>query len=235
MRINSQYSVAAADSLAARLAALQRRRMFARFLSASGVRPDDTVVDVGAAGDRAYEHSNYLEAWYPYKRQVTAVGIDDASFLEELYPGVTFRQADGRALPFPNCSFDFAHASALIEHVGSRANQAQLLSEMWRVCRRGLFVTTPNRWFPVELHSVIPFIHWFPAPLFRRTLRAAGHQELADEANLNLMSRGDMLNAAETAGICGARVEEVRLAGWTSNLLLIAHKPGTARYLERDG
>jgi hypothetical protein len=203
--------------------------MFARFLGASGARPDDTILDVGATSDREYEHSNYLEAWYPYKRQLTAVGIDDASFLEELYPGLTFRRADGRALPFPDCSFDFAHASAVIEHVGSRADQARLLGEMWRVCRKGLFVTTPNRWFPVELHSVIPLVHWLPAPLFRTTLRALGHHELADEANLNLMSRGDLLSAAVAAGIPAARVEEARLGGWTCNLLLIAHKLDPAR------
>jgi ubiquinone/menaquinone biosynthesis C-methylase UbiE len=225
VRINSLYSVAAPDSLPARLGVYQRRRVFARFLSASGVRPDDTIIDVGATGDRAYAHSNYLEAWYPYKRQLTAVGIDDASFLEELYPGVTFRQADGRALPFPNCSFDFAHSSAVIEHVGSRPNQVQFLAEMWRVCRKGVFVTTPNRWFPVELHSILPLIHWLPAPLFRRTLQVLGHHELADEANLNLMSRRDLLRAASAAGISGARVEKARFAGWTGNLLLIAHKP----------
>lgn len=224
MRINSRYSVAAPDSLASRLARYQRRRMFARFLTACSVSPEDTIVDVGVTSDRGNEDSNYLEAWYPHKRQLTAVGIDDASFLEELYPGIRFQPADGRALPFPDRSFDFAHSSAVIEHVGSRADQARFLAEMWRVSRKGLFLTTPNRWFPIETHTVIPLAHWLPARAFRRILRALGHQELALEANLNLMSRRDLLGAAATAGIARARVEEARLAGWASNLLLIAHK-----------
>lgn len=198
--------------------------MFARFLSASGIRPDDTIVDVGATGDHSYQHSNYLEAWYPHKSQLTAVGVEDASFLEELYPGMRFCRSDGRTLPFPDGSFDFAHSNAVIEHAGSRVQQAQLLAEMWRVCRKGLFVATPNRWFPVETHCVIPLIHWLPARLFRKALRALRHYELADEANLNLMSRGDLLRAAAAAKIHGARVEGARLAGWTSNLLLIANK-----------
>jgi hypothetical protein len=104
--------------------------------------------------------------------------------------------------------------------------QAKLLAELWRVCRKGLFVTTPNRWFPVELHSSMPLIHWLPATAFRRIMRSLGYHELADEANLNLMSRVDLVNAAAAAGIPAARVEQARLAGWTSNLLLIAHKPG---------
>jgi SAM-dependent methyltransferase len=224
VRVNAQYNVAAPGSLAIRIAGYQRRRMFERFLGSLAVDPADSILDVGATSDRAYDHSNYLEAWYPHKERLTAVGIDDASFLERLYPGLTFRQADGRALPFADRSFDFSHCSAVIEHVGTRADQARLLSELWRVCRKGLFVTTPNRWFPVEFHTVVPLVHWLPPRVFRAILRAAGHETLADVTHLNLMSRGDLLLAAVTAGITGARVEGARLCGWTSNLLLIARR-----------
>jgi ubiquinone/menaquinone biosynthesis C-methylase UbiE len=224
MRVNAQYNVASANSVAMKLAGFQRRRMYLRFLRESAIEPADTVIDVGATSDRSYDHSNYLEAWYPNKGQITAVGIDDAAFLEQLYPGVTFRRADGLALPFADTSFDFAHSSAVLEHVGSRVNQVRFLSELWRVCRKGLFVTTPNRWFPVEFHSGLPLVHWLPAPAFRAVLRSVGLGTLADEANLNLMSRRDLLQVARVAGIVDVRVRSARLGGWTSNLLLIAHK-----------
>lgn len=224
--VNAQYNVAAPSSVAVRLAGYQRRRMYARFLAASGIEPDDTIVDVGATSDRSYDHSNYLEAWYPHKQRITAVGIDDASFLEEVYPGVRFRRADGRALPFGDCTFDFAHSSAVIEHVGSRSDQSRLLAELWRVCRKGLFVTTPNRWFPVEFHSVLPFVHWLPPRAFRAILRTLGHDMLAQEAHLNLLSRGDLLRVAIDAGVTAPLVAGARLGGWTSNLLLSARKGG---------
>jgi len=198
--------------------------MFQRFLAESGVTTTDTIIDVGATDDRTYDHSNYLEAWYPYKQQITAVGTDDASFLENTYPGLKFRRSDGRALPFPDRSFDFAHSSAVIEHVGSRTNQCALLAELWRVSRKGIFVTTPNRWFPIEFHSVMPLLHWLPPPAFRAILRVLGHDKLTEEAHLNLLSRHDLLAAARAAGVSGARVEGVSLGGWTSNLLLIAHR-----------
>jgi hypothetical protein len=59
------------------------------------------------------------------------------------------------------------------------------------------------------------------APLSRRALLSLGHDKLADEANLNLLSRADLLRAAAVAGIHAPRMESARLGGWTSNLLLM--------------
>lgn len=224
MALNAQYNVAKPNSLPTRIAAYQRRRMYERFLVESGITPDDAVVDVGATSDRTYDHSNYLEAWYPHKRQITAVGIDDASFLEQEYPGVTFRRADGRSLPFESGAFDYAHSSAVVEHVGSRSDQVRFLSELWRVSRKGIFVTTPNRWFPMEFHSVLPLVHWLPPAAFRTVLQALGHHTLAQEAHLNLLSHADLRRIALAAGIDQPCVTGARLGGWTSNLLLVARK-----------
>lgn len=208
-----------------RIAGRQRRRMFGVFLAASGAAPDDTILDVGATSDQSYSHSNYLEAWYPYKHRITAAGIDDATFLASLYPGIRVVRADGRDLPFPDGAFDHVHSSAVLEHVGSRAEQAQFLRELWRVTRRSLFVTTPNRWFPVEFHTILPLVHWLPPAVFRALLRHTGRGFFAEERNLNLMTRGDLRQAAEAAGIAGAELLSVRLFGWPSNLLLIARRP----------
>ena len=85
--------------------------MFDAYLAASGATRDDTILDVGATSDRSYGHSNYLEAWYPHKHRITAVGIDDATFLEQMYPGLRFVRADGRDLHFENCAFAHVHSS----------------------------------------------------------------------------------------------------------------------------
>jgi ubiquinone/menaquinone biosynthesis C-methylase UbiE len=224
MALNAQYNVAPPNSLPIRLAAYQRRRMYERFVAELRVASGDTIIDVGATSDRSYDHSNYLEAWYPHKDRITAVGIDDAAFLEQAYPGVSFRRADGRNLPFEDGEFDYTHSSAVIEHVGSRNDQIQFLAELWRVCRKGLFITTPNRWFPIEFHSILPLVHWLPASAFRAILRSLGQHTLALEDHLNLLSRGDLVRVARAAGIPNPRVAGARLGWWTSNLLLVAHK-----------
>jgi hypothetical protein len=53
-------------------------------------------------------------------------------------------------------------------------------------------------------------------------LRLLGRDFFADEANLNLMSRSSLADAARAAGIRDFRIETVSLMGWASNLVLIA-------------
>jgi ubiquinone/menaquinone biosynthesis C-methylase UbiE len=222
--VNAQYNVAKPDSLPIKIAAHQRRKMFAAFLGAMRVSADDTVLDIGATSDQTYAHSNYFEALYPHKTRVTAVGIDDAAFIESLYPGVRFIRANGLDLPFKNGSFDYVHSSAVLEHVGQQRKQAQFLREIWRVARKGVFVTTPNRGFPVEFHTVLPLLHWLPMPLYRKALTAIGKEFFAAEENLNLLSRRSLAQVAQLAGLKSIRVSSVSLLGWPTNLLLISHK-----------
>jgi len=221
---NAQYNVAAPNSLPARIATFQRRRMYERFLSDTMVALHDTILDVGVTSDRSYSSSNYVEAWYPEKGRITTVGIDDASFLEDLYPGMSFVQANGLDLPFQDNSFDVVHSSAVLEHVGTFENQTKFISECTRVARKAVFLTTPNRWFPVEFHTVLPLVHWFPRPIFRKLMRRTGRHFFAEEANLNLMTAAELGIAARAAFNVHKfeyRVSSVRLGGWPSNLLLV--------------
>ena len=224
MQVNAQYNVAAPDSFPIRIAAFQRRRMFDAFLRASGIAEEDTVLDLGVTSDQSYSHSNYLESWYPHKHQITASGVDDAAFLEDTYPGLKFVLADGRNLPFTDKQFDHVHSSAVIEHVGSRENQMAFLSEAWRVAKKSIFVTTPNRWFPIEFHTVMPFVHWLPQSTFRLICRMRGLDFFSREENLNLLSAFELRRIAIAAGLENCEVRTASLAGWPSNLLLSAYR-----------
>lgn len=221
---NAQYNVARSGSLPVRIAAHQRQKMYRAFLDAMAPGAPDSILDVGVTSDRTYSHSNYLELWYPFKDRVTACGLDDASFLERDFPGMRYVKADGRSLPFESRSFDFVHSSAVLEHVGNRANQVAFISELWRVARRGIFVTTPNRWFPVEFHTVLPLVHWLPAGMFRAIMRRTGRSFFAQEENLNLLGSKDIKDIAAAAGASPARVGHVTLGLWPTNLLLIGRK-----------
>jgi hypothetical protein len=225
---NAQFNVAAPDSIPVRIAAYQRRRMFERFLSELDVAAHESILDVGVTSDQTYEASNYLEAWYPHKSAVTATGLDDASFLCRQYPGIRFVRANGLALPFRDQSFDVVHSSAVIEHVGSFVRQRAFLEECCRVARRAVFVTTPNRWFPIEFHTVLPLVHWLPKPMFRTLMHRIGRAFFADEANLNLMTGGEVAMAADGVAGFERELSYVSLAGWPSNILLAMRRQDTA-------
>src|SRR5262249_33330228 len=144
-----------ARSLAARIAALQRQRLFDKLVYTFGLDPHRSILYVGVTSNESYALDNYLEALSPWKEKITASGLEDGSHLEQRYPGLRFVQLRPGPLPFEDGGFDVAHSSAVIEHVGSRASQEHFLRELWRVSRWGIFVTTPNRWFPVEFHTVL--------------------------------------------------------------------------------
>ena len=224
LRPNAQYNLARAQSLSTRIAGRVRRRMYDKFIAITGIRPEERLLDVGVTSDQTYDHSNYIESWYPYKDHITAVGVDDAAFLEQLYPGMTFRRANGLDLPFADDSFDVVHSSAVLEHVGSAAQQRRFIAELVRVSRRVAFLTTPNRWFPVEFHTQLPLLHWLPKRTFRRLLRRGRYEFFAREENLNLVGAGELRSLCGSVDSRRIAIRSQRLLGLTSNLLLIVEK-----------
>jgi hypothetical protein len=65
------------------------------------------------------------------------------------------------------------YSNAVIEHVGGHERQQAFVRESLRVGRR-VFLTTPNRWFPIEVHTRLPLVHWLPQPLATRVYELAG-------------------------------------------------------------
>ncbi len=140
-----------------------------------------TVLDVGAdeigfggaGGEAGCSTHNFFEEHYPWPAQVTALGLHDGTRFRERYPEVRYVQGDACALPFPDDAFDIVFSNAVIEHVGGRERQQALVLEALRVGRH-VFLTTPNRWFPLEVHTRLPFVHWLPDGAAHRAYDLAG-------------------------------------------------------------
>ncbi len=80
---------------------------------------------------------------------------------------------DGCSLPLGTKSFDWVFSNAVIEHVGGWERQKLFADEIRRVARKGYFVTTPNRYFPIEPHTYLPFYQFLPAAVQRKVIRLA--------------------------------------------------------------
>jgi len=128
-----------------------------------------TVVDVGVdevgfgegGGQLGCATHNFFEALYPWPSQITAVGVGEGAGFRGANPAIAYVQADGTALPFDDGAFDVYFSNAVIEHVGDAERQRAFVTEALRVSRR-VFLTTPNRWFPIEVHTRLPLVHWLP-------------------------------------------------------------------------
>ena len=169
--------------VSARISLRSRERKLRLFLDLLQPGPDTSVVDVGVT-DAPFgggSTDNFFEALYPWPERITAVGHTELDRFQAAFPAVTAVRADGRELPFADGAFDLGFSNAVIEHVaGGRHGQRRFLAELCRVARR-VFVTTPNRVFPVDPHSLLPFVHWLPdGDLRRRILRARGFDDVLD-------------------------------------------------------
>lgn len=146
------------EKIAYTISAKSRQKKFLQFLTLLSPKPDETLLDVGINTTEYSATDNYLEKFYDHPEKITAVGQGDITAFQERYREVTTLSGDGRHLNFPDNAFDIAYSNAVIEHVGTRDDQRRFLSELYRVSRRG-YLTTPNRLFPIELHTRIPLLH----------------------------------------------------------------------------
>src|SRR4051812_41380949 len=150
--------------VASRVSLRSRERKLQLFLELLCPGPETTVVDVGVtdAPFGAGSTDNFFEALYPWPQRVTAVGNTGLDRFAAAFPHVTAVQADGRDLPFPDRHFDIGFSNAVVEHVaGGRSEQERVVHELCRVARR-VFVTTPNRFFPLPGPTPVPFAPWPP-------------------------------------------------------------------------
>lgn len=185
-------------SIAQKISAYNRKRKWRLFCAEFAFGPDTTVLDVGFSEMEYSAVDNYLEKHYPYPENITALGIDEPVGFSRRYPRVKAVKYSGSGFPFPDKSFDVCWSNAVLEHAGSRESQLELLREICRTAKHG-FLSTPNRYFPIEVHTRIPFLHWLPKGLFDRILRLVG-RGWASGDYMNLLSQRELESLLSQAG-----------------------------------
>jgi SAM-dependent methyltransferase len=167
-----------------------RERKLELFMDELRPTAETTVLDVGAdelgfgEGDGCGT-MNFFEERYPWPERITALGLHDGAGFRARYPRIPYVQGDACALPFDDGAFDVVFSNAVVEHVGGRERQRRFVSEALRVGRR-VFLTTPNRSFPIEVHTRLPLVHWLPDAIAHRVYRGLGKE---DATKLHLLTR----------------------------------------------
>jgi hypothetical protein len=216
------------DRLKNDLAFRIRRRVFDVFMREFGPDAGMRVADFGVTGKRDHRVHHFFETLYPHREQLTAIGRaeEGAGWLADAFPGLTYLEADLRRIPVPDDYFDAGFCNAVVEHAGSRQQQAALIAEVCRVSQNVMF-TTPNRWFPVELHTFLPLVHWLPDRLYRRLLKTLGFRYFAEVSNLNLLDVSSLLALFPTDR--SNRVLRLGLPLLRTNIVCISRKGFSGR------
>lgn len=164
-----------------------RKKVFQIFKNETNFSDIDKILDVGVS---AQDHvsSNFFEQYYPFKTNLTALGLGDFKELESLYSGITYVKGDGKKLPFKDSSFDWVFSHAVVEHVGNDENRISFIQELLRVAKKGVVITTPNRYHPLEFHTGLPLLHFLPKKIHRKIYVLLGKEFYSKEENLNLFT-----------------------------------------------
>jgi SAM-dependent methyltransferase len=157
-----------------------RGRKLELFFRLASVAPEQTLLDVGGAPGFGGEFQPLYDS---FGRVVTVNLRIDSAAASRGHSCVV--GGDGCALPFRSHAFDWVFSNAVIEHVGGWEKQRSFASEVRRVARKGYFLATPNRNFPIEPHALWPFYQFASPGLQRQLLRIwAGYLTTYEEINL---------------------------------------------------
>lgn len=207
--------------LAIKISSYNRNRKYAYFEKNVKPTPTSKLLDVGFSNTIS-DIGNYVEKNYPYPDNITALGIDGKDVFEKQYPNINPVLYDGNIFPFQDNSFDIGWSSAVIEHVGDREKQLFFIKELLRTCKT-IFFTTPNIWFPVEVHTRIFFLHWLPRRLFEKYLRLVG-KSWATGDYMHLLSKKEIISLCNEAGATKITIHGNRILGFVLDYSIIIEK-----------
>ena len=194
-----------------------RKKMYERFMKKVNPSLEDEILDLGATPDVKLADSNIFDKLYPYKNKLTICSIEDCTnIVNDLGLKSFCFNEPKKALPFKDKQFKAVFCSAVLEHVGTREDQEFFINECLRVADN-VFITTPYRYFPIEMHTFIPFLHWLPWHIFQKIVLLTKGEFWADINNLNLCSKRDIKKMNLRRNV---NVEFVHTALMRSNMII---------------
>jgi hypothetical protein len=181
------------------------------------------VLDIGTTSDTKNASSNVvikniknIQVFKSISEQV----INSNFFYKTLKKSITLELSEDEIYNF---SSDLVISNATIEHVGSKLNQKKMIENIIKLTKKNFVIATPNRFYPIELHTKIPLIHWFPKSIYRKILKFLGLSFYAYEENLNLLSVSELKKMLDTQRI-KYEIKYLKLFFFKSNIIIIGKK-----------
>ena len=209
---------------AGRISTGNRIRKYKWFISKVQPKSNFTILDVGFEGREYHALSNSLEHLYPHPEMITALGLPDQDTEEfrAAHPKVNVVIYPGGDFPFPDNHFDAVWSNAVIEHVGKRKEQVAFVKELTRVSKLAFF-TTPNKYFPIEVHTLTPLLHWLPQRFFDFWVHIT-KRPWADSRYLNLLTHNNIRSICDEADAEIIEIRRNRFCGAIMDFCILVRK-----------
>jgi SAM-dependent methyltransferase len=206
-------------SIANHVSGFNRQRKWDLFLQEFPPYSNRRILDVGFS-DREYSPSdNFIEKYYPFPEMLTALGVEEPDRFAARYPKVKAIQYAGDVFPFSDKQFDICWSNAVLEHVGGFVKQLGFIKEVKRVSHRA-FITTPNRYFPIEPHTRTPILHYLPKNYFETYLKLIGKKWATGEY-MHLLGLKEIYELLKAADIQKYKIVRNKLFGFTLDFVMI--------------
>lgn len=198
----------------------KRKEIFEIFIKKINPTKKHKILDVGITVSTE-PAANFLENHYPWAENITALSLENPEPLKRMYPEITFIQGDGKKLCELGLGrFDIVYSHAVIEHVGIDTDQILFLKQLYNISSRHIFITTPDKFHPIEFHTALPLVHWLPVKIFYLFLKVCGKSFYASKDNLNLLSYRKLKTLCHKAGIPKFQITFVKFLLFNSNMIL---------------
>lgn len=185
-----------------------------------------SILDIGTTEEDSLESSNFFIKKFKnikIKKTISNQLIKNKFFKKKINKSITSYFSKNM---IKNYKSDLVISSATIEHVGNYKKQIKMIKNVILLTNKFFFITTPNRFFPIDFHTKIPLLHLFPKKIHRFFLNILSLKEYAKEENLNLISKYeivDFLKKIKTKEF-SIKILNIKLFGLTSNLIIFGKK-----------
>ena len=200
----------------------KRMEMFKLVCKKINISKINDLLDIGTTNDSKLSSSNFFCRMFdkiPKHKSISNQKINNSRFERCLKKSITsnFSKKEINIL-----KSDLVISSAVIEHVGNFKNQTNKVRNMIQLSKKYVIITTPNRFFPVEVHTKLPLIHWLPKKMFRKILLSLRMDYFACEKNLNLLDIIELKKILDTfSGEISYKIYNIRFLYFVSNFLVI--------------
>lgn len=179
----------------------KRMRLLIEFIRKLGIDAEIIhILDLG--GTTTYWRAFPFREFGRYQFHITLLNLEYPDYDDTHYSfaeNVSFYRHIGNACVLDNYkdkTYDIVHSNSVIEHVGGWKNIVAMADEMQRVGKY-YFLQTPNYWFPIEPHFILPLYQFLPRPIRIFTLMKKNHESLdaaiLDDERVRLLTKSELL------------------------------------------